>query len=262
MSIAHKIEPFLAQYKTKGYRDPSTETIKSYRNALLRYDTFLADREPDELLQKEFIEHLIATRSSGYARIAYYASSALHKWLGIPVLGIYVAESEPRLVRITDAEIEKLIQACKTDKERAVILVLFESGVRAKELLGMTWEKTDLVGGFATITRKGGRVGDVPLFDRSVNALKTLSKRTYKGTLIFPFTYADLYNIVKRVGQRIEMKLTPHMLRHARGGQLRGKGVALDRIQELLGHTDPKTTARFYAHLTPHQLRDDIKKVV
>lgn len=261
MSITRQIEPFLAQYKTKGYRLPSPETIKSYRNALTRYEIFLDGQDPSETTQRDFIERLIATKSSGYARISYYATNALHKWLGIDTAGIYVAAAEPRIVRISDAEIASLIKACLNDRERAVILVLFESGVRAKELLGMTWDKTDLVKGFATITRKGGHVGDVPLFDRSVDALKVLSKRPYKGTMVFPFGYSDLYNMVKRVGERVNMHLTPHMLRHARGGQLRSNGIALDRIQELLGHTDPKTTSRFYAHLTPHQLKEDIKKV-
>ena len=261
MPITKQIEPFLAQYQVKGYRTPSPETLKSYRNALTRYEIFLDGRGPDKALQQEFIEHLIATRSSGYARISYYATGAFHKWLGIPAVGMYVAEGQARIIRISDSEIEDLIRACRTDTERAVILVLFESGVRAKELLGMTWAKTDLTRGFATITRKGGRIGDVPLFERSVEALKVLHKRPYRGLNVFLFGYSDLYNTVKRVGGRINMHLTPHMLRHARGGQLRSKGVALDRIQELFGHTDPKTTSRFYAHLTPHQLKDDIKKV-
>lgn len=261
MSITKQIEPFLAQYKTKGYRLPSPETIKSYRNALTRYEIFLDGQDPSEITQKDFIEKLIATKSSGYARISYYATNAMHKWLGIPTAGIYVAEAQPRIVRMTEGEIEGLIDACNSDREKAVILVLFESGVRAKELLEMTWAKTDLVKGFATITRKGGHVGDVPLFERSLVALKVLNNRPYRGKMVFPFGYSDLYNMVKRIGLRVDMHLTPHMLRHARGGQLRAKGVALDRIQELLGHTDPKTTSRFYAHLTPHQLKEDIRKV-
>jgi integrase len=255
------VEKFLTEYRTKGYREPSASTIRSYNNALIQYGRYLNGREITPDLQKRFVEQLMERHSSGYARTVYYATSAFHRWCGETIAAMHIDSSQPRVTQFTDGEWQKLAAACQTPLEKAVILTLFESGVRAAEALGMTWEGIDLKAGFAHITRKGGREGDVPLFEGTIAALNALVKTRGNRGYVFPIDYNQLYFMVTKVGIRVGMKVTPHSLRHARASSLRRKGVPLDRIQELLGHTDPKTTSYYYAAITPHQLREDIQKV-
>lgn len=260
LAYTRSVEKFLSEYRTKGYRVPSDTTVRSYRNALVQYGTYLDGRDPAPEVQKEFIEHLIAQRTNGYARTVYYVTCAFHRWAEKPVAAMHVEASLPRVRQLTDHEWEELVEACQTPQEKAIILVLFESGVRAAEALGMTWEQSNLQTGFTHITRKGGREEDVPLFERTIAALKVLKNQNAGHGYIFPFDYNHLYFTVRKVGRRAGMTIAPHALRHARASSLRRKGVPLDRIQELLGHRDPKTTSYYYAAITPHQLREDIQK--
>ena len=253
------IEGFIDTYRTKGYHEPSPETLRTYQNSLVQYDRFLdsSGREPDEEAHELFIARIINTKSLGYARVLDAAIRAYHAWAKIPYSTMSIGKTPPKQSFLTKGEVDRLVSACETPTERALMLVLFETGIRSSELLGLRWDQVLWELGCIRVRRKGGREQEVPIYEQSLKALAML--RQEEGGLVFPMNYNRLNYTLKKIGERAHVKCTPHMLRHACASFLRRNGVALDRIAEQLGHTDPKTTFQYYAWISPTDLRDELK---
>lgn len=146
-------------------------------------------------------------------------------------------------------------------RDRAMMELLYSSGIRLSELVGINVEHLDLPGGFATVTGKGNKTRLVPLGSYCVNAIVEWlecdsSAGNKPGTPLF--TTAKGRRISQRtVQQRLKRlavlqlgdnALHPHMLRHSFASHLLESSGDLRAVQELLGHADISTT-QIYTHL-------------
>ena len=249
---------FLDQHRTRGHRKPSPRTLETYRKCLDRYLQWLEGRPPSAEAHQQFILGLLPEYSANYAKLMDQAVRAYHRYLGLEAPPIAIEGDHLSSDFLTEAQVEQLIQSCQNVLERTAFIVLYESALRATELVGIRWEDIDWEAGFVRVTRKGGKQGDVPLFPRSLAVLRELRDISLPRTYVFAMDYDGLYHLVRQVAARAGIACHPHALRHARAAQMRRRGLSLDRIQELLGHTDPKTTYQFYAHLTPVDLRREM----
>lgn len=163
---------------------------------------------------------------------------------------------------LTEAEATALEAACTTPRERLIIWILLDTGLRLAEFCSLTKDRLDYqarrltVYGKGRATKKSARMTKrriLPLADRAFEVLAAhfrladdmgMGKRTVQGW-------------VRRVATRagLTKKVTPHVLRHTFAVSCLRKEMSLPTLQKLLGHEDLQTTG-MYTNLSP----DDIDR--
>jgi integrase/recombinase XerC len=144
-------------------------------------------------------------------------------------------------------------------RDRAIAELLYGSGVRLSELVGINIADLDLDSGFVTVTGKGNKVRQVPLGSHCVAAINAwLACRSYPpgteplftgrpGRRISPRTVQ--MRLKRLASQQLgSNQLHPHMLRHSFATHMLESSSDLRAVQELLGHADISTT-QIYTHL-------------
>jgi integrase len=169
--------------------------------------------------------------------------------------------------RLTEREVERLIEAVKDNRhghrDATMVLIAFRHGLRAAELIDLRWEQVDLENALLHVRRlKNGSPASHPLTGRELRALRRLQREQSKSPFVFisergtPFTKRGFQAMVERAGEAagFEMKVHPHMLRHACGFKLANEGVDTRTIQAYLGHKSIQHTVR-YTELAPTRFK-------
>lgn len=184
----------------------------------------------------------------------------------------------PRLGRplpksLTEADVEALLAGPDTDtalglRDRAMLEVLYASGLRVSELVGLQRHAMDLRQGVVRITGKGGRERLVPLGEQAADwvsrYLGTARPELVDGRAsdaVFvtarggAMTRQNFWRMIKqRAAQAgLSVSLSPHSLRHAFATHLLNHGADLRVVQMLLGHSDLSTT-QIYTHVARARL--------
>lgn len=137
---------------------------------------------------------------------------------------------------------------CKSVLERTLVVVLFDTAVRISELLGLELPDIDRDNGFIGVTRKGGRTEMVNISERALDQLDVwLNARKSKSNRVFmDLEYYDAWRVVKKLGERVGIKMHPQIFRHSRAVQMLMSGATLHDVQMHLGHASITTTANIY----------------
>ena len=154
-------------------------------------------------------------------------------------------------------------------RDRAMLELLYASGLRISELAGAKLENLNLEEGVVRVTGKGNKTRLVPVGRKACAAIATyleqerprLVKRR-SGSEVFlsnrggRLTTVRIWQIVKAVARRsgLEANVYPHLLRHSFATHLLGNGADLRIIQEMLGHADISTT-QVYTHVDQQRLK-------
>jgi integrase len=167
---------------------------------------------------------------------------------------------------LTEREVERLIEAAKDNRwghrDSTMVLLAFRHGLRASELVDLRWEQVDLENATLHVRRvKQGTPATHPLTGRELRALRRL-QREASGPFVFvnergtPFATRGFQAMVDRAAKAadFDMKIHPHMLRHACGYKLANEGVDTRTIQAYLGHKSIQHTVR-YTELAPTRFR-------
>lgn len=159
-------------------------------------------------------------------------------------------------------------------RDRAMLELLYSSGLRVSELCQARLENLDLDSGFIRVTGKGNKTRLVPVGAPALAALKRYLE-SGRPAVVKPRTGAEVFLSVrgkKLTSQRIwqlikqyaaraglEANVYPHLMRHSFATHLLGGGADLRIIQELLGHADISTT-QIYTHVEKSGLKSVLKK--
>jgi integrase/recombinase XerD len=156
-------------------------------------------------------------------------------------------------------------------RDRAMIYLLYASGLRVSELVGLKLSQIDLQAGYLRIHGKGGKERVTPFAktagDRLQEYLDIRSKFDPQTDEVFighagsAITRQAFWKILKSLaGQAgISASLSPHTLRHSFATHLLHSGMDLRSLQMLLGHSDLSTT-QIYTHVGPEHLKDAHQK--
>ena len=172
------------------------------------------------------------------------------------------------------AEVERLLDSLPRDtplaaRNRALVELLYASGLRVAELTGLRLEHLDLDERLVRVTGKGGKPRVVPVGRRALAALddylrrerpQLVGRRT--GSEVFlsvrgrKLTPARVWQILREAARAcgLDQRLYPHLLRHSFATHLLENGADLRIIQELLGHADISTT-EIYTHVDQSRLK-------
>ena len=179
---------------------------------------------------------------------------------------------------IGEADVGRLLQAPKSStplgqRDRAVLELLYGSGLRLMECVRLDLVDLDLKGGTLLVkTGKGKKDRYVPVTGRARAAIQTylqearplLAERWDYGALFlskFGRRLGDMSvrTIVKRAGAKMGLKVTTHVLRHSYATHLLKGGADVRHVQKLLGHKNINTTT-IYTKVDTSGLRNMIRR--
>jgi len=175
---------------------------------------------------------------------------------------------------LSEIDVDALLAAPGGDtalarRDATMLEVLYATGLRVSELVGLSWSQVNLVVGVVRIVGKGNKERLVPLGDVAREKLDEYLKFTRQVILhgrvsdaLFPtargaaMTRQAFWHLIKRYALKagLRSELSPHTLRHAFATHLLNHGADLRVVQLLLGHADISTT-QIYTHLALERLK-------
>jgi integrase/recombinase XerC len=183
----------------------------------------------------------------------------------LPVV-LRVAEAAA-LVETPDAgEDASEVESAVALRDRAILELMYGSGLRVSEVAGVTVDRVDLDRSRVTVVGKGDKEREVPLGDHARQAVAAwLTVRSVlapgEGDELFmnrrgrPIGPRDIRRLVGRYGRAAlsGRRVTPHTLRHSFATHLLEGGADIRAVQEMLGHASVATTQR-YTHVSRSRL--------
>jgi integrase/recombinase XerD len=177
------------------------------------------------------------------------------------------------------ADVDALIAAPDGGKPEgmrdiAMLELLYGSGLRVSELIGLEMTGINLEAGFVRVLGKGSKERVVPVGRMALTSIHTylsdarpvlLGNRTSMYLFVTrrgsAMTRQSFWNLIGRYGRRAGLKkrVTPHSLRHSFATHLLEGGADLRAVQMMLGHVDISTT-QIYTHVAQRQLLEAHKK--
>ena len=256
-------------------RRASPHTVAAYRRDLLRFVAEVGDLAPGAVASHDVRAFAGRLHGNGLSprSVARHLSSVrgLFAYLlrrgalpGNPALGVQAPKVQRRLPGALDADQAAQLFTAKPDtdlakRDRAMLELLYGSGLRLSELVAIDLADVDLAGGFVTVTGKGRKTRIVPLGGPAKAAIEAwLATRPGLSGAAPLFTGRGDARISPRSVQLRVKKLAqqaaandgvhPHMLRHSFASHLLESSGDLRAVQELLGHANIGTT-QIYTHL-------------
>lgn len=196
-----------------------------------------------------------------------------------PVRGVTPAKVERRLPQIlTNKEVELFLEQpectdAKGYRDRAMLELLYATGIRVSELISLNVNNLNLSAGFIRCVGKG-KERIIPLYPAAIRALtdylNNIRPRMVENpqeTALFVnmngerMSRQGFWKIIKHYQEtaNIKKEITPHTLRHSFAAHLLENGADLRSIQEMLGHADISST-QVYVQLVKQKLKDVYNK--
>jgi integrase/recombinase XerD len=278
-------------------RGLATNTLASYRRDLRRYADFLAERgvqDPGAIGEQDVSGFLRSLRDGDAEHSVLGASSAaravvavrgLHRFLlreglapGDPAIAVRPPTPPRRLPKAISLEhVERLLAAAVADgtplalRDRALLEVLYGTGSRISEAVGLDRDDLDLHAGTVLLRGKGGKQRIVPVGSYARDAVEAYLVRarpqlaaTGRSTpALFlnarggRLSRQSAWTVLRTVAGRAELAthISPHTLRHSFATHLLDGGADVRVVQELLGHASV-TTTQIYTLVTVDRLRE------
>lgn len=270
-------------------RNASSETIRAYEEDLRQFLEFIREVTSveftpsglDTLLLRQYVLYLKqkGLKKSSLARKIASLKSFLKFLLKMGVLASNPATllRAPRLDKrlpdfLTEDEVIRLIGQPDLGRleglrDRAILELLYSSGIRVGELVNLRLRDIDLREQIAHIVGKGKKERLVPLGSYAVQALEDYLGKRPANTKCRDFIFLNrrgghltdrsvrrLINNYKKRAGLTGKKVSPHTLRHSFATHLLDRGADLRSVQELLGHKNIATT-QVYTHITTGRLK-------
>jgi integrase/recombinase XerD len=167
---------------------------------------------------------------------------------------------------LNENEVERLLESVDTDtplgmRDRAILELLYASGLRLSELINALLENMYLEEGFIRVTGKGNKTRVIPVGSKARQTVEHYLQ-TGRPKLVKPKLSASrIWQIVRDRAKRAGLRkaVHPHQLRHSFATHLLSGGADLRIIQEMLGHADISTT-QIYTHVDERRLKEVHRK--
>jgi len=270
ISFDEAVSEFLAY--VSGYRGLSPRTITAYTADLRIFRRFLESRlgrvpPPCTITRETVLQFAVSLKGVSPATVHRRCAGLSSFFLFLQDMGYAQTNparqvplpklSKPLPVCLTRETVRKLLEAAKTPWDKALVVLLLSAGLRRSEAAAITLDDLDLANKQLLVRGKGSKERIVPLADEAVGAIeeylrhrvKTTSRHLFvsrrQGRPVHHRVIADMLGrVIKRAGLQGQ-RISPHALRHTFASHLVRSGVDLRTVQDLLGHTDLKTTAMY-----------------
>jgi integrase/recombinase XerD len=291
MEISATISSFLTYVKVE--KGLSSNTVSAYRRDLVKFDVFAQKRKlsleavsRDDLVDflaslyrlklesRTVARHLVTLRN-------FFRFAQIHELIttdpSINLESPKIRRSLPGYLRLE--EVERLLEQPDSTtalglRDRAMLEVLYSTGLRVSELIGLRVSDLDSKVGCVRCTGKGDKERIVPVGRKALMMVekylrearpKLLGKLRGSPTLFVnrrgvSLSRVGVWKILSGHGKRagLRVSLTPHMLRHSFATHLLERGADLRSVQLMLGHADISTT-QIYTHVVEERLKQIYK---
>jgi integrase/recombinase XerD len=277
-------------------RGLAKNSIDSYQRDLKNYMKFVQNvdsaKEWDEVQRVNitgFLSHLKNEGKSAKTIARHVASiRSFHQFLlrekvteqdpSIHIESPKMERSLPKVLSI--GEVEALLEAPQEStplgiRDKAMLEVLYATGIRVSELIRLQLEDVHLKMGFVRCIGKGNKERIIPIGKTAIEVLEQylmdgrpkLVRKKHKDDSLFlnhhgkRLSRQGFWKILKGLAAeaKISKELTPHTLRHSFATHLLENGADLRAVQEMLGHVDISTT-QIYTHVTKTRMKDVYSK--
>lgn len=248
--------------------------LQAFQNWFAKNEVELKDFEIKQTVTKYIgFLHAAGRKSSSIAR-ALASLRGLVAWMQIEKLidkDPLQTITSPKLGRklptvLTVQEVQQLLKACLTAREKAIVELLYAGGLRVSELCGLSKLDVNLDQGYVRCLGKGNKERIVPIGEKAIAAIQKLIQETEKQNTSYLFldnqgkklsrlvVWQTLKRLSKRAGISGFKNITPHTLRHSFATHLIENGADLRSVQEMLGHSSVATT-QLYTHVSRQHLK-------
>jgi site-specific recombinase XerD len=292
--LPRKIDQFLDYLRIEKGSSPLT--LRNYRHYLMRFYNWMENTTSEEINSRLITDYRLflskfenvkgnslKKRTQSYHIIAM---RSFLKWLiknDYEVLApekIDLPKVEDRQVKYLNGEqVDRLLNApslssIQGKRDKAILEVLFSTGLRVSELTHLDRDKIDLERREFGVLGKGGRARVVFLSNRAADWVKVYIKARedlYKPLFIrhkgktdaaisdekMRLTPRSIQRLVKKYVRKVKLPVeaTPHTMRHSFATDLLIAGADMRSVQEMLGHKNISTT-QIYTHVTNKQMKD------
>jgi integrase/recombinase XerD len=264
-------------------------TLESYRHDIRLFAVWLSARQARALLdadKADVLEYLAQRVRSGVkARTTGRLLSSLKRFYrhavrqgkraADPTLTIEAPKLARTLPRtLSEADVESLLAAPDVGtplglRDRSMLEMLYASGLRVSELIGLTLVQVARDAGVVRVLGKGAKERLVPIGEEALDWLQRYldqarpellhgraTQEIFVTTRACAMTRQGFWHNIKRYARRagIAQSISPHVLRHAFATHLINHGADLRVVQMLLGHSDISTT-QIYTHVARERLK-------
>lgn len=269
----------------RGYRSYSRLTLQSYKGDLEVFRSFLVEQAclsgppagrqgrqagsvppPGQITRELVIRFALSLSDAAPATVrrkvaclsSFFGFLADMGWTqGNPAHRLPLPKLEkPMPVCLNEAEVRRLVAAAEDPRLRALVVLLLTTGLRRAEAVSITLDDLDVENGQLLVHGKGAKERIVPLSDMAIAEIQEYLKHRGKvscdrlfvnqyGRPLHPQAVNRLLDKLLEEAHLTGRGITPHKLRHTFATQLIRRGVDVRTVQELLGHADLETTARY-----------------
>jgi site-specific recombinase XerD len=236
----------------------SVHTIADYERTLRKFLTHVGD-SPIRVITRTQIEAFLAAQPFSSKTVLNYHIGLAAPWtwafregyVDVHIVRQVVKPKPQRVVidPFTDVEVRAMLASVKrnTDRDRAIIFLLLDTGVRASELCGLDIKDIDLASRKIKVLGKGNKERFLPISSRTASIV---FKYTSMAELIkpFPFTRTSLAHLIQQIGKRAGIQdAHPHRFRHTFAINYLRNGGDPYTLQEILGHSTLEMVKRYLA---------------
>ena len=261
-------------------------TLASYERDLKKYFSAMRGKDPDGIIPADVNSFLSVLSESGIAAPSIARNLAavrgFHKFLQIdglaqsdPTVNLETPRGWKRLPKtLSMFEVDSLLS--QPDlltllglRDKAMLELLYATGIRVSELVGLRLQDVNLERGFLVVMGKGSKERAVPLGEAAAGAVRSYLEHA-RPLLLKNSASESLFISARRRGitrqmfwERIKLhartagitsSISPHTLRHCFATHLLDNGADLRAVQAMLGHADISTT-QIYTHVSRERLR-------
>jgi integrase/recombinase XerD len=291
MELSAAISSFLTHVRVE--KGLSANTVTAYRRDLMKFDVFLQKRKLrlEAITRDDLVDFLalLYRQKLDSKSVARHIVTLRNFFRFVQIQGLItedpsinlespkIRRSLPGYLRLE--EVERLLTQAdmKTPtglRDRAMLEVLYSTGLRVSELIGLSLTDIDTKVGCLRCIGKGDKERIVPVGRKALGIVekylrdaraKLLGKAPPTNILFVnirgrPLSRVGVWKILSTYGRRagLRMPLTPHMLRHSFATHLLERGADLRSVQLMLGHADIYTT-QIYTHVVEERLKQVYK---
>jgi len=255
-------------------RNKSQRTIKTFGSILRQFVEFLNGKHVSEVSVWDLDAFLAHLRKRGYKEGSVYTAAVAVKrfleYLGFTeaLKGFEYPKRPANLPKYLEPEDIEALVSVANERDKLVVLLLYTTGMRVGELVGVKVGDVDLERHALRIRGKGAKEREVffspalrPLLERAIRG-RDPDEPLIPGRKGKPLHYVSVERILKRLAKKagLKKKVTPHILRHSFATHSLMRGMDVREIQELLGHASLKTT-QVYTHVSRRRLYNDYARI-
>lgn len=265
-------------------------TIEAYKRDVVSFEVFVAERgiqEAEQATNAEVVAYLMRLKQEGKARATMNRKLAsIRTWFhflmeqGIVGQNPAVNIKSPKIERkeiayLSQEEIGRLMEipdeTPKGIRDRAILELMYATGIRASELISLELDDVNVRMGFVTCMGEHSKARIIPIGRVGRKAMEAylypyrneiLERHPEERTVFVnyigkPITRQGLWKILKEYGEKAELSqsLTPQVLRNSFAVHMLQNGADLKSLQELLGHEDISAT-QIYLSVTKNRIKD------